>query len=456
MTYNQHVHCIQPHINRLICSPTWLCTCNHQRTSKYSGLFLTAPGVQHALDVASSMSILDILRNNLLLAFSTPGLRRFVCMNSLTFRFQKWGAKLKTWSLFQLLPFMLFLPSWITPCWIQTHICNNKRRLPSSDTGTVEASKPDWPKLCKYGPQNKHHGTLANCSSCNHKITKSELSHLSGLQHRAYRKPFWNHLPHLSLRQELTCFGGKRAQGRTISKHMDRRTAAAAPHSMTPMTHKQEPSKSTFRQSRIKTRLAGWELTAKIFANLVRKTKSETCTRSTCPFLQVWNSGQEAAHPHYHHPHFKRGKQACSSIKMRFSTTAISFLAATISQQPWMADGWQASTNTGMQKTTLARLWLFSRMRKPAGKIVKLKLAKKLNQFLLQSKEPTSTLCFFGGVQLWEIQNFHVKLKSSFQCDAMPDTRCGGCHFFDRARPNFMTITPGCFPNSGALWFVSS
>ena len=60
----------------------------------YSGLFLTAPGVQHALDVASSMSILDILRNNL--AFSTPGLRRFVCMNSLTFRFQKWGAKLKT------------------------------------------------------------------------------------------------------------------------------------------------------------------------------------------------------------------------------------------------------------------------------------------------------------------------------------------------------------------------
>ena len=62
----------------------------------YSGLFLTAPGVQHALDVASSMNILDILRNNLLLAFSTPGLRRFVCMNSLTFRFQKWGAKLKT------------------------------------------------------------------------------------------------------------------------------------------------------------------------------------------------------------------------------------------------------------------------------------------------------------------------------------------------------------------------
>ena len=62
----------------------------------YSGLFLTAPGIQHALDVASSMSILDILRNNLPLAFPTPGLRRFVCMNSLTFRFQKWGAKLKT------------------------------------------------------------------------------------------------------------------------------------------------------------------------------------------------------------------------------------------------------------------------------------------------------------------------------------------------------------------------
>ena len=61
----------------------------------YSGLFLTAPGVQHALDVASSMTILDILRNNLPLAFSTPGLRRFVCMNSLTFRLQKWGREIE-------------------------------------------------------------------------------------------------------------------------------------------------------------------------------------------------------------------------------------------------------------------------------------------------------------------------------------------------------------------------
>ena len=41
------------------------------------------------------------------------------------------------------IPAFYALPSWLTPCWIQTHICNNKRwpLLLSSDT--VEASKPD-------------------------------------------------------------------------------------------------------------------------------------------------------------------------------------------------------------------------------------------------------------------------------------------------------------------------
>ena len=51
-----------------------------------------------------------------------------------------------------------------------------------------------------------------------------------------------------------------------------------------------------------------------------------------------------------------------------------------------MADGWQASTNTGMQKPTLARLWPFSRMRNPAGKIVKLKLAENEINFFFNQK----------------------------------------------------------------------
>ena len=221
----------------------------------YSGLFLTAPGIQHALDVASSMSILDILRNNLPLAFSTPGLRRFVCMKSLTFRFQKWGAKLKTWSLFQLLPFMLFLPSWITPCWIQTHICNNKRwpLLLSSDT--VEASKPDWPKLCKYGPQNKHHGTLANCSSCNHKLQNLSSRTYPGSNTEPAENPFKTTCHIFRCVNSWLASGAREPKAEPFQNTWTGELQQRPHTQWLPRTHKQEPSKSAFRQSRIKTRL---------------------------------------------------------------------------------------------------------------------------------------------------------------------------------------------------------
>ena len=55
---------------------------------------------------------------------------------------------------------------------------------------TVEASKPDWPKLCKYGPQNKHHGTLANCSSCNHKLQSLSSRTYPGSNTEPAENPF--------------------------------------------------------------------------------------------------------------------------------------------------------------------------------------------------------------------------------------------------------------------------
>ena len=55
---------------------------------------------------------------------------------------------------------------------------------------TVEASKPDWPKLCKYGPQNKHHGTLANCSSCNHKLQNLSSRTYPGSNTEPAENPF--------------------------------------------------------------------------------------------------------------------------------------------------------------------------------------------------------------------------------------------------------------------------
>ena len=210
-------------------------------------------------------------------------------------------------------------------------------------------------------------------------------------------------LPHLSLRQQLTCFGGngKRAQGRTISKHMDRRTAAAAPHSMTPRTHKQEPSKSTFRKWRIKTRL-GWELTAKIFANLVRKTRSETCTRAAYTLSSKFETLVKKQHILIIIiPVSNAENKLDGSIKIRFSTTATSSLATTM-------DGWWlASFNKHRHaKTNPCQTLAFFKNAKSGRENRKVEVGWKWNQFLLQSKEPTSTLCFFGGVQLWEIENF--------------------------------------------------
>ena len=59
-----------------------------------------------------------------------------------------------------------------------------------------------------------------------------------------------------------------------------------------------------------------------------------------------------------------------------------------------MADGWQASTNTGMQKPTLARLWPFSR--NPAGKIVKLKLAENEINFFFNQKNQLQLYAFLA------------------------------------------------------------
>ena len=283
---------------------------------------------------------------------------------------------------------------------------------------TVEASKPDWPKLCKYGPQNKHHGTLANCSSCNHKLQNLSSRTYPGSNTEPAENPFKTTCHIFRCVNSWLALGAREHKAEPFQNTWTGELQQRPHTQWLPRTHKQEPSKSTFRQSRIKTRL-GWELTAKIFANLVRKTRSETCTRAAYTLSSKFETLVKKQHILIIIiPVSNAENKLDGSIKIRFSTTATSFLATTM-------DGWWlASFNKHRHaKTNPCQTLAFFKNAKSGRKNRKVEVGWKWNQFLLQSKEPTSTLCFFGGVQLWEIENFYVKLKSPFQCDAMPSRR---------------------------------
>ena len=285
-------------------------------------------------------------------------------------------------------------------------------------THTVEASKPDWPKLCKYGPQNKRHGTLANCSSCNHKLQNLSSRTYPGSNTEPAENPFKTTCHIFRCVNSWLALGAREHKAEPFQNTWTGELQQRPHTQWLPRTHKQEPSKSTFRQSRIKIRL-GWELTAKIFANLVRKTRSETCTHAAYTLSSKFETLVKKQNILIIIIAVSNAENKVDgSIKKRFSTTATSFLATT------MNGWWLASFNKHRHaKTNPCQTLAFFKNAKSGRKNRKVEVGWKWNQFLLQSKEPTSTLCFFGGVQLWEIENFYVKLKSPFQCDAMPRRR---------------------------------